>query len=163
MNKLSVLLCSCFVAVPLMAQTAPQEFVDFAAQTDMTEAHLGQLAQDKGESQAIKDYGQMLVTDHTNDYNQLTAVATKDNLNVPKGIDKKHWEMIAPLEKLKGAAFDRKFEQTMITGHTAAEATYKKEAADGTNTDIKAYAQQAAPVVQKHLDQAKDLEAKHTK
>ncbi len=162
MSKFSVFVCSCFLAAPLIAQT-PQDFVDFAAQTDMTEAHIGQLAQENGQSQAVKDYGQMLTTDHTNDYNQLSAVATKAGLNVPKGIDKKHDEMIAPLEKLKGAAFDRRFAAMMVSGHEGAIAKYKKESADGQNADLKAYATQALPVLQKHEDDAKSLTKKPAK
>lgn len=163
MSKLSAFVCSLAVALPLMAQTTPQEFVDFAGQTDMTEAHAGQLAQQNGESQAVKDYGQMLTTDHTSNYDQLTAAATKANLNVPKGIDSAHWAMVAPLEKMKGHAFDHKFITMMIAGHEAAIAKFKKEAADGQNADIKAYAEATIPVLQKHLDDAKALEKNHTK
>jgi putative membrane protein len=142
-------------------QAAPmtdQEFVDFAAQTDMMEAHLGQLAANQAESQGVKDYAQMLVTDHTNDYNQLTAVAGKANLNVPKGLDAKHDKMIAPFEKLKGAAFDRQFIHEMVTGHEAAIAAYDRESRDGQNADLKSYAQQALPVLEKHKNAATDLQ-----
>jgi putative membrane protein len=171
MSKLSLFVCSCLVAMPLLAQKAekaekaltPQEFVDFAAQTDMTEAHLGQLAQDKGDAQGVKDFGKMLETDHTNDYNQVTAVATKAGLTVPKGLDAKHWEMVAPFEKLKGTAFDHKFVHTMVAGHEAAVAAYNKASRDLDNADLKAYAQQVLPVLQKHLDDAKALEKSHTK
>jgi putative membrane protein len=135
-----------------------QDFVDFAAQTDMTEAHFGQMAQDQAGTQAVKDYGQMLTTDHTSDYNQLTAVATKANLTVPKGLDHKHDAMIAPFEKLHGAAFDRKFVRTMATGHEQAIAVYKRESNDAQNADLKAYATQALPVLEKHLHEAETLE-----
>jgi putative membrane protein len=46
----------------------------------------------------------------------------------------------------------------MIAGHTKAIAIYKKEAADAQNPDLKSYAEQALPVLQKHLDGAKALE-----
>ena len=101
-----------------------QDFVDFAAQTDMTEAHLGQMAQDQAGTQAVKDYGQMLTTDHTSDYNQLTAAAGKATLTVPKGLDHKQDAMIAPFEKSKGASFDRRFLHEMVTGHEKAIAVY---------------------------------------
>jgi len=154
--------------IPAFAQATgsanDQKFVDFAAQTDMTEAHLGQLAQDQSSNQAVKDFAQMLVTDHTDDYNKLTAAATKAGATVPKGIDAEHNKMIAPFEKAKGAAFDRRFERDMVAGHTKAIAEYKKEEADGQNADMKAYATAALPVLEKHLQAAKDLEkAKHTK
>jgi putative membrane protein len=134
-----------------------QAFVDMAAQTDMTEAHLGQMAQEKASSQAVKDYANMLVTDHTADYTKLTAVAGKAGLSVPKGIDAKHDKMIAPFEKLKGAAFDHRFIHEMAVGHEGAIAAYNKEARDGQNADIKAYATETLPTLQKHEQGAKDL------
>jgi putative membrane protein len=129
-----------------------------AAQTDMMEAHLGQMAQDQGAAQGVKDFGQTLVTDHTNDYQQLTASAGKANLTVPKGLDAARDRMIAPFNKLKGAAFDRKFIQEMVVGHTKAIAEYRREARDGQNADIKAYATQALPTLEKHLEIARGLE-----
>ena len=165
---LSGLCCMALCCIPAFAQATgsanDQKFVDFAAQTDMTEAHLGQLAQDQSSNQAVKDFAQMLVTDHTDDYNKLTAAATKAGATVPKGIDAEHNKIIAPFEKAKGAAFDRRFERDMVSGHTKAIAEYKKEEADGQNADMKAYATAALPVLEKHLQAAKDLEkAKHTK
>jgi putative membrane protein len=134
-----------------------QQFVDFAAQTDMMEAHLGQVAQDQAASQNVKDYAQTLVTDHTSDYNQLTAAAGKANLTVPKGLDAAHDKMIAPLAKMKGAAFDSHYAHEMITGHEKAIAQYKQEAQNGQNADIKAYASQTLPTLEKHLQAAQDL------
>lgn len=134
-----------------------QEFVDFAAQTDMTEAHLGQMAQEKADAQGVKDFAQMLTSDHTNDYNTLTAVATKGNLTVPKGIDAAHDKMIAPFDRAKGAAFDRLFLHDMVAGHEHAIAVYKKEANDAQNADLKSYANQVLPTLEKHLNAAQDL------
>jgi putative membrane protein len=159
---LSSVICCALCQLPLFAQaaatggSADQSFVTLAAQTDMMEAHLGQLAQSQGSSQAVKDLGQMLTTDHTSDYTQLGTVATKAGLTVPKGIDAMHNKMIAPFEKLKGKAFDHRYAQMMVKGHQEAIAAYKKEASDGQNADIKAYAQQALPTLEKHLKSAQD-------
>jgi putative membrane protein len=168
---LSAVGCIALCSVPMLAQKKPsaaaamtdQQFVDFAAQTDMVEANLGKLAGDVAASQSVKDYGQMLVTDHTNDFSQLNAAAQQANLTVPKAIDAQNDKtMIKPMEKLKGAAFDHRYAQAMVTGHTKAIAVYKKEAQDAQNPAIKSYAEQALPVLEKHLDGAKTLEkAKH--
>jgi putative membrane protein len=167
MKPILIALAACAVcAAPAFAQAsssgnADQNFVDFAAQTDMMEAHLAQMAMDKASAQGVKDYAQMLKTDHTNDYQQLGAAATKAGLTVPKGLDAAHDRMIAPLDKLKGTAFDHKYIQMMITGHEQAIARYKREANDGQNADMKAYANTALPVLQKHLDGAKDIATPH--
>jgi putative membrane protein len=140
-----------------------QKFIDMAAQTDMLEAHLGQMAADQAADQGVKDYAQMLVSDHTGDYQQLTALATKDSLTVPTALDAAHDKMIAPFEKLKGAAFDSRYTHTMVAGHTEAIGVYTKESTDAQNPDVKAYASATLPTLQKHLDAAKDLAKKPSK
>lgn len=134
-----------------------QQFVNFAAQTDMTQANLGQAAATQAARQDVKDYAQMVVTDHTNDYTQISTVAASANLTVPKGLDAAHDKMIMPFHTLKGAAFDRRYIQEMIAGHTKAIAEFKREAADAENASLKAYASQTLPTLQKHLDGAKVL------
>lgn len=164
---LSALCCVAVCAAPSLAHAksakgpamSDQKFVDFAAQTDMVEANLGQLADSAASSQQVKDYAQTLVTDHTNDFGQLNKVAKQANLTVPDAIDTAHNKaMIAPFQKVKGAAFDKKYVHDMIAGHTQAIAVYKKEAEDAQNADLKAYAEQTLPTLQKHLDGAKALE-----
>jgi putative membrane protein len=164
---LSAFCCIALAAVPVLAQkksvAAPvmtdQQFVDLAGQTDMIEANLGQLAQNVAASQQVKDYGQMLVTDHTNDFAQLHLAAQQANLTVPADIDAEHEKaMIAPFYKLKGDAFDHRYIHEMVAGHTKAIEIYKKEATDATNASIKSYAEATLPTLQKHLDGAKALE-----
>jgi putative membrane protein len=168
MNRLlTIACCILIVSIPAVSQKkAPagktmtdQQFVDFAAQTDMVEANLGQLAQNVASSQEVKDYGTMLNTDHTTDYKQLTDLAKQANLSVPTAIDAEHNKMmITPFQKLKDAAFDHKYAQEMVAGHTKAIAIYKKEASDAQNDALKSYAQAALPTLEKHLSSAKDLE-----
>jgi putative membrane protein len=161
---LSAVCCIAVCSIPAFAQQkrgagmSDQQFVDFASQTDMVEANLGQLAQSAASGQQVKDYGQMLATDHTNDFHQLYTVAQQANLQMPNAIDTEHNKaMIGPFQKLNGAAFDQRFSREMVAGHTKAIATYKKEAADAQNPALKSYAEQALPVLQKHLDDAKNL------
>jgi putative membrane protein len=164
---LSAVCCVVLCSMPALAKEktaatpamTDQQFVDFAAQTDMVEANLGQMAQSVADAQPVKDYGQMLVTDHTKDFDQLYAVAHQANLNMPNAIDAEHNKaMIDPFQKLKGAAFDHRYIHEMIVGHTKAIAIYTKEGADAQNPALKSYAEQALPVLQKHLDGAKALE-----
>ncbi|MDQ1452279.1 MAG: putative rane protein [Acidobacteriaceae bacterium] len=165
---LSAVCCIVLCSIPALAKEkkaaegtamSDQQFVDFAAQTDMVEANLGQLAESTASAQPVKDYGQMLATDHTKDFHQLFDIAQQANLKMPDAIDAEHNKaMIDPFQKLKGAAFDRHYAQEMIAGHTKAIAIYKKEAADAQNPALKSYAEQTLPTLQKHLDGAKALE-----
>jgi len=160
---LSAICCLALCSVPALAQKtaamSDQKFLDFAAQTDMVEAHLGKLAQDAAASQSVKDYGQMVATDHTHDYERLQSLAQQTGLTVPTAIDSEHIKaVIAPFHELKGAAFDHKYIHTMVEGHTGAIAIYKQEAHDAQNEAIRTYAQETLPTLQKHLDDAKAIE-----
>jgi putative membrane protein len=158
--------CLALVALPAFGQKkaaakggmSDQEFVQFAAQTDMVEANLGQMAASVGSAQPVKDYGQMLAADHTKDFSQLYSVAHQANLNMPNAIEAEHNKaMIDPFQKLTGTAFDHRYAHEMVAGHTKAIAIYKKEAADAQNPALKSYAEQALPVLEKHLEDAKGL------
>jgi putative membrane protein len=173
-RTISALCCAALCWLPALAQhkhgakqasstMTDQQFVDFVGQTDMLEAHLGQMAANQASAQGVKDYAQMLVTDHTNDYQKLGPLAQKDGLTVPTGLDAEHNKMIAPLEKLNGAAFDSRYLHAMVEGHTKAIQIFKREAADAQSPDLKAYASDTLPVLQKHLDGAKDLLKKPSK
>ena len=161
---LSAICCLALCSFPTLGQkmAAPmsdQKFLEVAAQTDMVEAHLGNLAQDAAASQSVKDYGHMLVTDHTQDYQQLQTLAQQAGLTVPTAIDADHNKaMVGPFHALKGAAFDHKYIHEMVAGHTGAIALYKKEAQDAQNPAIRSYAEQTLPTLQKHLDDAKAIE-----
>jgi putative membrane protein len=160
---LSAICCVFVFAVPALAQKAApmsdQDFLNTAAQTDMVEVHLGNLAQDEATSQAIKDYGRMLAGDHTQDYLKLQGLAQQAGLTLPTAIDAEHNKsLIAPLHGQKGKAFDHTYIQDMIAGHTAALALYKKEAHDATNPALRSYAQDTIPTLQKHLDAAKAIQ-----
>jgi len=166
---LAAVCCLSLVALPALAQKqkkgagAPmtdQQFVEWAAQTDMVQANLGQLASTAATTQPVKHYAQTLVTDHTADYKQLSDVAKQANLTVPTAIDAEHNKMIGPFYKLNGAAFDKKYASEMVAGHTKAIEIYKKEANDAQNSALKSYAQEALTVLQKHEDGAKELEKK---
>ena len=172
---LTAVCCIALATVPVLAQKTAkakgavegkakamgmtdQQFVDFAAQTDMVEANLGQQAGNVADQQAVKDYGQMLATDHTQDYQQLQAAAQQANLTVPTAIDAEHnKKMVDPFQKLTGAAFDKKYAAEMVEGHAKAIEVFKKEAANAQNPSIKSYAEAALPVLEKHEAGAKDL------
>jgi hypothetical protein len=58
-----------------------------AARTDMTEAHEGQMAENQASSAGVKDLGKTLVQDHMQSYEELTALAAKTGVSIPKGIN----------------------------------------------------------------------------
>ena len=153
-----VLLCAPFEwAQATSAPKTDQEFLNMAAEADMTSAHLGEMAGDRAASDGVKEFGKKLVQDHTNDYRIVSQLASKLGDMTPKGIDTADNREIGRLEKYKGAAFDRAFLAHETVEHQRLVSAFKQEAEHGANPDIKAYAAKTLPTIEGHLHDGQDL------
>jgi len=131
-------------------------FVTEAMQGDNSEVAIGQLAQTKGTSQKVKDFGKLLVDDHGAHKEELRTLAGTAGLPVT---DEPTPEGKANLDKLKalsGTEFDKQFKSMMIEDHTKDIAKYEKQAASG-DAQTAALAQKTLPTLRKHLDTANAL------
>ncbi len=132
-------------------------FLAMAAEADMTIAHIGKDAEDRGASEKIKEFGKTLVQDHTSDYENLGALAAKTGETIPKGIDRANDRTILAVDRYKGKTFDHEFLTNESAEHQKLIQAFKQEALHGKNADIKAYATKALPTIEKHLHDAQDL------
>src|SRR5689334_19922628 len=62
---------------------ADREFASKAAQGGMAEVQMGNLAQQQGSTDGVKDYGRKLVQDHTRMNNDLKEIAARENITLP--------------------------------------------------------------------------------
>lgn len=142
--------------------TADDAFAQKAAQGDMAEVKLGQLAEQRGTNPAVKDFGKRMVQDHSKNENDLKTTASRENVVLPSGVDKADQATYDRLSKLNGEAFDRAYARDMVKDHTKDIAEFQKEAKDGHNDAIKNYAAQTVPVLQTHLELARKMDASVT-
>lgn len=135
---------------------ADKQFIMTAARTDMTEAHEGQIAENQAGRAEVKDFAKALVQDHTESYVQLSELAGKIGVSIPKAINTGKDRTIQELMNLKGDRFDRAFERDEIASHRRALEIFKREAAQAKDPDVKAYATGTIPVLEKHLHLAEE-------
>lgn len=123
------------------------------------EVKLGNLAQTNASNQKVKDFGKMMVQDHTKAGDELKALAKKKGWTFSEdlGADKKakYDEMAAK----KGADFDKAYSSFMVDDHKEDIADYKKAAAEGKDSDFKAFAQKTLPTLEHHLKMAEEANA----
>lgn len=129
-------------------------YVAQAANSDMYEIQAGELAAKNGQSQQVKDFGRMMVTDHTKSSQDMKAMVTRANLGTqpPARLDAEHQAMIDRLKAAKGEAFDREYMTQQMAAHRKALALHQGYAQSGDNTELKGFATQVIPVIQKHHD-----------
>ncbi len=134
-----------------------ESFVRQAAEAGMAEVELGQLASSKATRQDVKDFAQMMVTDHGKANEQLKDLASKKNLTLPTEPTAAQRAEKARLEKLSGAAFDSAFTKAMERDHRKAVSLFSKEASSGSDSDLKQWAGQTLPTLKEHLAKAEQL------
>lgn len=134
-----------------------KKFVKEAAIGGLMEVKMGELAASKGSTDAIKQYGQKMVDDHTKANAQLKDAAAKAGFEVPDSLDAKHQARLDKFAKLSGSDFDKAYAKDQIKDHEADVRAFQAEAQNGSNAVVKGFAAATLPTVQEHLTMAKDL------
>jgi putative membrane protein len=137
-----------------MMSAQDRMFIEKAGQSGQAEVTDGQLAETQGDA-AVKQVGQMLVTDHTKANDQLTSVSAEIGYVAPKNETTQQSAKSASLTGLSTAAFDRAYLKEQVKAHETAIALFKKEAAIGENAQLKQFAVTTLPVLEKHLAMVK--------
>jgi putative membrane protein len=157
------ILAGLIAAIPIVAWSAgnnpDQSFFKHAAEGGIAEVEAGKLAESKGSSQAVKDFGAMMVKDHTEANNKLKALASAENIDLPEHSSAKHMATKAKLEVLTGETFDKSYIKGQIAAHEETAGLLKKEIASGKDTQAQAFAKEILPTVQGHLKKIREIAA----
>lgn len=137
-----------------------KEFMMMAAQGGMTEVELGKVAGDKASSSDVKDFGAMMVTDHTKANDQLKGIAEKKGVTLSPDLDAKHRAMVDKMSKLSGAAFDKQYVQGMVRDHQKTISLFEDEAKSGQDPEVKSFASDTLPTLKEHLSRIEAIQKK---
>ena len=134
---------------------ASAKFLPTAIEGNYAEVEMGKLAQSNGQSEDVKSFGKMLVTDHSAANDKAIAAAKSMNVTAPTGPNDKQKADHDKMAKMKGADFDKMFAKDMIADHKKDIKEYKSESKE---TDAAGqYAKDSLPTLEKHLQTAKSL------
>ena len=138
---------------------ADKSFVEKAAVGGLAEVQMGKMAQQKGSSDQVKQFGSRMVEDHSKANDELKQVASSKGITLPTDLDAKHKSKMEKMQKLSGAQFDRAYMDDMVSDHKQDVADFKKEANSGKDSDIKAFAAKTLPTLEDHLKMAQSTES----
>jgi putative membrane protein len=141
-------------AVSAMSDT---QFAKEAAAGGMAEVELGQLAQQKGSSETVKNFGKKMVEDHSHANEKLTSIASEQKIGLAAGLSRQDQATYDHLSSLSGEAFDKAYARDMVSDHVKDVAAFKKEAATGKNDAIRKFAMQTLPTLETHLKMAREM------
>jgi putative membrane protein len=158
---------------------ADRNFVKDVSVANMAEIELGQLASQRGVSADVKQFGQMMVQDHTKAGTEFQQAVSQYNIPLPQALDETHQDLKMKLSKLQGLDFDKEYISAMVDGHEAVldklETRVDGHGVLGTDKDtnpvpeksdnhvtmaINQWAAATLPTVRHHADTAKQIKQK---
>jgi putative membrane protein len=142
------------------------DFVDKAAASGIAEIEASRLALEKSQSADIKEFANMMITDHGKANDELATIAKKNDIEVPDTttLVKQAKEKILDM---RDESFDAAYANNQVKAHEEAVELFKKEANTVTDdktkgaVELKGFAQKMLPGLEKHLAMAKKLQAAH--
>lgn len=174
LRTLSLLAALCAASVAASAQTAvlapasapadgqsrgkvaaaDRGFVQKAAQSGLAEVTLGRLAAERAADAQVKNFGNMMVSDHGKANEELSRLATAKGMTLPTRLDAAHQRDADRLSRQSGAAFDRAFMSHMVDAHKSAVADFEKASQTAQDAELKDFATRTLPTLQNHLQLA---------
>jgi putative membrane protein len=140
-------------------EAAAPDFVAKAAASDMFEIQAAKLAQTRSNNADVKKFAAMMITDHTKSTAALKkAIADSGQAITPPAVlpdDLK--DKLDDLNKADAKDFDANYMDNQVDAHQAALDLLQRYAQDGDVVQIKVFASETAPVVQRHLDEARRI------
>ena len=169
MKRLKVMLVAGLlmpIAIPLFAaeqrgqlSEKDYKFVRDSSRGGTTEVQLGELAAQKAENQAVKDFGQRMVNDHGKANAELRRIAESKGALLPAEMSHKENFEIERFQKLNGKDFDKEYAEHMVKDHKKDVKEFQDATKELTDPDLRAFAEKTLPTLQDHLRAAQDIEA----
>ena len=138
------------------------DFLVDAASGGLMEVELGQLALQNAASADVKQFGQLMVTDHTKANAELKDLAARKNVTIPPRPGSDHQRHIDHLKDKKGADFDKDYMKMMVDDHEDDVEDFEEAAREAKDPDIRAFASKYAPILKEHLQKARTIKDKLT-
>lgn len=135
------------------------KFAVAAANGGMAEVELGRLAQQKGVSPAVKDFGKMMMDDHSAANAELKTIAAHHYIQLPDSVGGEEKQVITELSAKSGSDFDKAYVDAMVKDHEEDVKKFTDAQKILTYNDLNNFDKKTVPVLQKHLEAIKKIKA----
>jgi putative membrane protein len=134
------------------------QFLVNAAEIDLEQIQLGQLAQQKGITSEVKELGKMMEDTHTKLLNDLTALAKGKMISMPNSSTDNALNAYKTLNAKTGDDFDKAYADMMVNKHKDAIDAFVKASTESYNSDIKNWAKITLTDLRSHLNYSIDCQ-----
>lgn len=130
------------------------QFLVNAAEINLEEMKLGQLAQQNSKNAEVRDLGKMMEKAHSKAMEELTGLASKKSITIPSAPTDAAMDSYTKLGKKAGPDFDKEYCEMMVNGHKDAIVIFENASSVATDNDIRQWANAMLPGLRAHLDKS---------
>jgi putative membrane protein len=159
MRRLAAAVVFMLPFVAIAADIPDLAFYRNAAEGGIAEVEMGNMAQQQARSPSVRDFGALMVKDHSAVNEKLKAIAESKNITLPANSSVDEMTTKAKLKALSGASFDKSYIKGMIKDHQEDIAEFKKEATSGRDPEARAFASATLPTLEGHLKKLQSIAA----
>jgi putative membrane protein len=142
---------------PAAAQTAAQHtalasdsnFIQTTMSLGLLQVKLGKLAQEKGSSDVVRDFGQRMLTDYSKVNEQLATAARQAAYPHPVLL-REHQQTVERFKGMGRSSFDKNYIAEMVSRHGDAAKLFEAEAKSGRVQSLKQLAAGLLPDMQRY-------------
>jgi putative membrane protein len=136
-------------------------FLRDAAEAGNAEVEASQLAQTKSTNADVKSFAQTMIDGHDKAGEELKGLAGQKGVKVSDKPSIAQTTEIKLLSARKGSSFDQHYAESVgVKDHEDTVKLFQKEAEQGDDADVKAWAAKTLPTLQHHLEMGQALKAK---
>ena len=129
------------------------------AQGDLAEIAGGKMAKERAQSPDVKKFAEQMAKDHAKMLDEKKRMAKAKGIALPTKPDAEQQAEAQKLQSMARQDFDREYMGHMVKDHTDDLDLVKKTAQEAQDPQLKAAAGKAEPVIEKHLEMAKSIQA----
>lgn len=143
--------------VPQAGTQADTAFIREVRAGNLLETLLGNLATKRSSNQAVKQFGQQMVTDHSRMSTQWASLGSRSGLPTTTALDATQQQLVNRLSALSGAEFDREYMSTMVQQHQNDIATYQRLGPSAQSPAVRQLAANDLTTLEQHLTTAQQV------
>lgn len=133
------------------------QFASIAVMSAVLEKEIGHLAIERGSSDSVKQFGQMLVDSKTQFIDEMMQITSGIGMVLPNQLNAKDQATVTKLSNLSGERFDHEFLK-LIQGKLQRDfSLFQRQSERGMHLELKALASRTLLEIQEHLQKAHRL------
>jgi putative membrane protein len=154
---MAILMASALTVNAEARNDADNVYLESAAQDHFFEIEVGRLCLSNSRNSQVREFGRMLVNDHSSALRKLQDEVRSRGLRLPSGMSEDQRDVIDMFSRLRADRFDAAVGPFSVADHIAGIKAAENELKLGEASEIKELARDIIPVLERHLDAAFDL------